>query len=169
MADTDNVQSLTAYVGLLEVGNVKHTKPKTLLVSAAAGATGSIVCRIATRVLGIQHVIGIAGSAEKCRLLKEIGCHVTLNYKDPDFLDQLDSCTPEYIDLFFDNVGGFVLDYALQRMAKNGRIVSCSSVSSYNNVDARGISAKSWSLVVSFLSSPCCTRHMRSQLPSRSE
>ena len=111
------------------------------------------MCQIAKKVLRIEKVIGVAGSAAKCRLLiSDLGCDVALNYKDGDFFDQLCNETPEYIDLFFDNVGGQVLDCALMRMAKNGKIVSCGSVSSYDDSSASGVSAKAWSLVVGLLS-----------------
>jgi len=145
-------QSLTAYFGLLSVGKATPAT-KTIVISAAAGATGSTVCQIAKNVLGIQKVIGITGSAEKCNVLTtHCGCDISLNYKDSDFVEKLKSATTEYIDIFFDNVGGNVLDSVLERMAKNGRVVSCGSVSSY---DGRGnesaVSMESWSLVVSYI------------------
>lgn len=128
---------------------------QTVVVSAAAGATGSSVCQIAKRVLGIKTVIGLAGSKEKCRFLEaNCGCDVALNYKDLDFVQQLKDATPGYINLFFDNVGGQVLDQVFKRMAVRGRIVSCGSVSSYNTENGGGelvLSRESWQLTVSSL------------------
>ena len=107
---------------------------------------------MAKNALRIQKVIGITGSAEKCNTLTEkCGCDISLNYKDPDFVEKLKSATPEYVDLFFDNVGGIVLDSVLQRMAKYGRVVSCGSVSSYDGENTSALSMDSWSLVVSYM------------------
>ena len=145
---------MTAYIGLLTVGKATPAT-KTIVISAAAGATGSTVCQIAKNVLGIQKVIGITGSAEKCNVLTtHCGCDISLNYKDPDFVEKLKGATTEYIDLFFDNVGGFVLDSVLERMAKNGRVVSCGSVSSYDGENTSAVSMQSWSLVVSYIPLP---------------
>jgi NADPH-dependent curcumin reductase CurA len=136
---------LTAYFGLLKAGKAKPAT-RTIIVS------GSTVCQIAKNVLGIQKVIGITGSAEKCNTLtKQCECDISLNYKDPDFVEKLKSATPDYVDLFFDNVGGIVLDSVLQRMAKYGRVVSCGSVSSYDGENTSALSMDSWGLVVSHM------------------
>jgi len=138
----------------LKVGKATSSD-RTVLVSAAAGATGTGVCQIAKRVLGIQTVIGLAGSKEKCEFLENsCGCDIALNYKDPNFAQQLQDSTPEYIDLFFDNVGGQILDIVYKRMAMRGRVVSCGSVSSYNtdrSAEKYALSADSWRLTVTSL------------------
>lgn len=136
----------------MNVGKTSSKNIETLLVSTAAGATGITVCQIAKNVLGTQKVIGQAGSLEQCRLLVlYFGCDVARNYKDENFSNKLHNVTPGYTDLFFGNAGGHVLDCALARMAKNGRIVSCGSVSSYDYSSAHGVSARAWSLGVRFI------------------
>jgi NADPH-dependent curcumin reductase CurA len=84
-------------------------------------------------------VIGIAGSEEKCNwLVNDLGFDVALNYRDPDFLKKLAEATPRYIDIYFDNVGGDILDYCLKRIAKYGRIVLCGGISQYNEKKPKG-------------------------------
>jgi len=139
---------LTAYFGFLKVGKATSSD-KTIVVSAAAGATGSIVAQIAKNVLGCKTVIGLAGTAEKCKVLKEHGIDIALNYKDEDFEEQLTKATPNYIDVYFDNVGGKILDLSLDRMARDGRIVTCGAISSYDSNGGAAISAKSYTRVVS--------------------
>ncbi|KAA1467503.1 alcohol dehydrogenase [Dentipellis sp. KUC8613] len=121
---------LTAYFGLLDVGKIKAGQ--TLVVSGAAGAVGSIVCQI-----GKKHgakVYAIAGSDDKCQWLeKDLGVEKALNYKSPtfhkDFID-----TIGYLDVFFDNVGGEILNFALTRLNQNARIVLCGAISDYNGL-----------------------------------
>lgn len=148
-------KTLAAHIGLLKVGKAT-SNDKTIIVTAAAGATGSMVCQIAKNVLGIKTVIGVAGCSGKCDILKaECGCDIALNYNDPRFVQNLGDATPDYIDLFFDNVGGSILDRVVRRMAMRGRIVSCGSVSSYNNSSPEGglaLSGVSWRMIVSFYS-----------------
>jgi NADPH-dependent curcumin reductase CurA len=119
----------TAYFGLLDI-----TKPKageTVVVSAAAGAVGSLVGQIA-KIHGCQ-VVGIAGSPEKCRwLTEELGFDAAIDYKHEDVGQGLDTHCPEGIDVYFDNVGGPILDAALKRMNLFGRISACGLISSYN-------------------------------------
>lgn len=94
---------LTAYFGMTTIGQPKAGE--TVVVSAAAGATGSVAAQIA-KIAGAR-VIGTAGSDEKCRWLKEeLGLDVALNYKDPDFKEKFKAATPKYIDVFFDNGEG---------------------------------------------------------------
>lgn len=96
---------------------------ETLVVSAAAGATGSVVCQIG-KLKGAR-VIGIAGSDEKVEWLKkELGVDEALNYKSPTFYDEFDKVVG-HIDVFFDNVGGDMLDHALTRLNMHARIVIC--------------------------------------------
>lgn len=93
------ITGLTAYFGLLEVGKMKAGE--TVVVSGAAGATGSVVVQIA-RIKGAR-VIGIAGSDDKIQWLKELGCEEALNYKEADFGKKFKEATKGFIDVFFDN------------------------------------------------------------------
>ena len=102
---------MTAYFGIIEVGKVKAGD--FVVVSGAAGATGSVVGQIA-KLKGAT-VLGIAGSDDKCQWLKELGFDDALNYKDKDFSAKFRKATKQLIDVFFDNVGGEVLDLALGR------------------------------------------------------
>lgn len=102
---------LTAYFGIIDVGKVKAGD--FVVVSGAAGATGSVVGQIA-KLKGAT-VLGIAGSDDKCQWLKELGFDDALNYKDKDFSAKFRKATKQLIDVFFDNVGGEVLDLALSR------------------------------------------------------
>lgn len=128
------ITGLTAYFGLLEVGNVKAGD--FVVVSGAAGATGSVVGQIA-KLKGAT-VLGIAGSKEKVQWLREIGYDVALNYKDTDFAEKFRSATRGLIDLFFDNVGGEILDLALSRAKPHARFVMCGGISQYNSEKPEG-------------------------------
>ncbi len=120
---------LTAYFGLLEVGQPKAGE--TVMVSAAAGSVGHIVGQLA-KIRGCR-VVGIAGSDEKCRrLTEELGLDAAVSYKDPDFRAKLRAATPDRIDVYFDNTGGPVLESALFRMNLHGRIACCGAVSLYD-------------------------------------
>jgi hypothetical protein len=112
---------LTAYFGLLEVGKVKEGD--FVVVSGAAGATGSMVCQIA-KIKGAK-VLGIAGSQDKVTWLKELGCDEALNYKDANFASDFKAKTKEQIDVFFDNVGGEILELAISRAKQHARFVIC--------------------------------------------
>ncbi len=121
---------MTAYFGLLDVGRVKEGD--TVVVSGAAGATGSTVGQIA-RIKGAGRVVGIAGSAEKCAwLVDELGFDAAVNYKEPDVAGRLRAACPDGIDLYFDNVGGELLDICLAQLAMRGRVVLCGAISTYN-------------------------------------
>ncbi len=123
---------LTAYFGLLDVG--KPRPGQTVVVSAAAGSVGHIVGQIAKRER--CRVVGVAGSAEKCRILvEELGFDVAVNYKDPDFRAAFKDATPDRIDVYFDNTGGDILGSALFRMNTHGRIVCCGAVSQYDTAN----------------------------------
>ncbi|KAJ9613283.1 hypothetical protein H2200_003225 [Cladophialophora chaetospira] len=127
--------SLTAYFGMIDIGHVK--KGDFVVVSGAAGATGSVAGQIA-KLKGAT-VVGIAGSEDKCRWLKEdLGFDDALNYKDPDFVAKFESATPNLIDLFYDNVGGEVLDLALSRASQFSRFVMCGGLSQYNTESPQG-------------------------------
>ena len=122
---------LTAYAGMMCVGKVQPEE--TVVVSAAAGAVGSMACQIA-RIAGAR-VIGIAGGEEKCDFLRsDIGCHDAVDYKSGNLADKLREACPDGIDVFFDNVGGEVLDAALDNIAKCARVVICGAISQYNDM-----------------------------------
>jgi NADPH-dependent curcumin reductase CurA len=121
---------MTAYFGLLEIGRPKEGE--TVVVSGAAGAVGALVGQIA-KIKGCR-VVGIAGGADKCRyLVDELGFDAAIDYKDEDVKDALKRHCPKGIDVFFDNVGGEILEAALGRIALHARIVICGAISQYNN------------------------------------
>lgn len=127
---------LTAYFGLSSVANLQAGE--TVAISAASGAVGHIAGQLA-RIRGCR-VIGMAGSLDKCaRLVEELGFAAAVNYKDPEFAKLFECATPNGIDVFFDNTGGPILDAALSRMNRNGRICCCGTLSQYdtNDVDFR--------------------------------
>jgi NADPH-dependent curcumin reductase CurA len=135
---TLGMTGMTAYFGLLDTGRLAETD--TVLVSGAAGAVGSVVGQIAkirTRPPG--RVIGIAGGEEKCRwLTEELGFDAAIDYKAQDVRLALREAAPEGIDVYFDNVGGEILDAALTRLARHARIVICGAISQYNAEAVRG-------------------------------
>ena len=121
---------LTAYVGMIDVGEVEEGD--TVVVSAAAGATGSIAAQIA-KIRGAR-VIGIAGTDDKCAwLVDDLGLDGAINHRTDDLAARLKELCPKRIDVFFDNVGGPVLDACLARRANGGRVVLCGAISSYND------------------------------------
>ena len=121
---------MTAYVGLLEVGKIKEGE--TVVVSAAAGATGSLAVQIA-KLHGCR-VIGIAGTDEKCRwLVEDLGIDGAINHKTDDIPTKLRELCPKRVDVFFDNTGGPILDAVLGRIADRARVVLCGAISSYND------------------------------------
>jgi NADPH-dependent curcumin reductase CurA len=121
---------ITAYFGLLEIG--RPQPGETVVVSGAAGATGSAVGQIA-RLQGCK-VVGIAGGPEKCRFLtEELGFDAAIDYRSEDVSARLKALCPKGIDIFFDNVGGAILDAALARLAMRGRIVLCGAISQYSD------------------------------------
>jgi NADPH-dependent curcumin reductase CurA len=127
------ITGMTAYFGLTDVGAVKEGD--VVVVSAAAGATGSTAGQIA-RIKGAAKVIGIAGGPQKCAwIVEELGFDEAIDYKAGDVGARLREAAPGGIDLYFDNVGGPILDACLSRLALRGRVVLCGAISSYN---ARG-------------------------------
>ncbi|MGK2948284.1 MAG: NADP-dependent oxidoreductase [Acidimicrobiales bacterium] len=121
---------LTAYVGLTDIGQVQEGE--TVVVSAAAGATGSIAVQIA-KILGAR-VIGIAGTDEKCAWLVDgLGLDGAINHKTDDIGAKLKEMCPKRVDVFFDNTGGPILDHVLGRLADHARVVLCGAISSYND------------------------------------
>jgi NADPH-dependent curcumin reductase CurA len=121
---------MTAYFGLLDTG--RPEPGDTVVVSAAAGAVGSIVGQIA-KIKGCR-VVGIAGGAEKCRyLVEDLGFDAAIDYKSEDVAAALRKSCPAGINVYFDNVGGDILDAVLAQLARGARIVICGAISQYNN------------------------------------
>lgn len=121
---------LTAYFGVLEVGRL--APGDTVLVSGAAGAVGTAAGQIA-RLRGAGRVVGIAGGPEKCALLTEqLGFDAAVDYRHGDLAEQLRRETPDHVNVFFDNVGGEILDLGLTRLARGARVVICGAISQYN-------------------------------------
>jgi NADPH-dependent curcumin reductase CurA len=120
---------ITAYFGLLEVGHIKEGD--TVVVSAAAGSVGTVAGQIA-KIKGCR-VIGIAGGEDKCRMLvDELGFDAAIDYKAGDIRKRLRELAPDGVDVFFDNVGGTILEDVLARLARGARIVISGAVSQYN-------------------------------------
>ncbi|HVG30746.1 MAG TPA: NADP-dependent oxidoreductase [Pyrinomonadaceae bacterium] len=132
------LSGMTAYFGLLDIGQPKEGE--TVVVSGAAGAVGSVVGQIA----GLKgcRVVGIAGGADKCRyLVEELGFDAAVDYKRElpvltNTYRALKQHCPEGIDVYFDNVGGEILDAVLAQLAMRARVVICGGISQYNNVGA---------------------------------
>ncbi|QKV96216.1 NADP-dependent oxidoreductase [Streptomyces sp. NA02950] len=123
---------MTAYFGLLDIG--RPEAGQTVVVSGAAGAVGSVVGQIA-KLKGCR-VIGIAGGERKCRLVvEELGFDACIDYKSEDVRKALREVAPEGVDVYFDNVGGDILDTVLTRLARGARVVICGAISQYNATD----------------------------------
>jgi NADPH-dependent curcumin reductase CurA len=126
------VTGITAFFGLLEVGQFKEAD--VVVVSGAAGATGSVVGQIA-KARGAGRVIGIAGGPEKCaEVVEKYGFDECLDYRESHIVRRLHEACPKGIDVYFDNVGGEILDAALSNIAMHGRVVMCGAISQYNNM-----------------------------------
>jgi NADPH-dependent curcumin reductase CurA len=124
---------MTAYFGLLEVGEPKAGE--TVVVSGAAGAVGAAVGQIA-KITGCR-VVGIAGGAEKCKyIVDELGFDAAIDYKAEDVAQGLKRACPDGIDVYFDNIGGEILDACLARINLRARIVICGAISQYNSTTA---------------------------------
>lgn len=122
----------TAYFGLLDVG--KPQAGQTVVVSAAAGAVGSIVCQIA-KIKGCR-VVGIAGGEKKTQYLKEtLGLDAVIDYKAGPITSALKAAAPQGIDVYFDNVGGDILDAVLMQINRHARIVVCGGISQYLDIE----------------------------------
>lgn len=120
---------LTAYFGMLDIG--KPQAGDAVLVSGAGGATGSIAGQLA-RIAGAR-VVGIAGGQEKCDwLVSELGFDAAIDYKSEDTARRVSELFPKGLDLYFDNVGGDILDIALDNLAERARVVLCGGISRYN-------------------------------------
>jgi NADPH-dependent curcumin reductase CurA len=124
------ITGMTAYFGLLDIGQPQAGE--TVVVSGAAGATGSVAGQIA-KIKGCR-VVGIAGSPEKCKwLTDDLGFDACINYKTEDVGARLRQTCPKGIDVYFDNVGGAILDAVLAQIHQRARIVLCGAISMYNS------------------------------------
>ncbi len=142
---TLGMPGMTAYFGLLEVGAAKEGE--TVVVSAAAGAVGQVVGQIA-KIKGCR-TVGIAGGPEKCAWVTgELGFDACIDYRNADLRAGLREHCPRGIDVYFDNVGGDILDIALTRLAMHARVVICGAISQYNNMQAMKGPANYMSLLV---------------------
>jgi NADPH-dependent curcumin reductase CurA len=126
---------LTAYFALLDVG--RPQPGDTVVISGAAGAVGSVAGQIA-KIKGCR-AVGIAGGAEKCAwITDELGFDAAIDYKAEDVRVALRAAAPDRVDVYFDNVGGEILDAVLTRLDRGARIVICGAVSQYNAEQVRG-------------------------------
>ena len=127
---TLGMPGMTAYFGLLDIGQPKSAE--TVVVSGAAGAVGSVVGQIA-KIKGCR-VVGIAGGPEKCGyVVKDLGFDACIDYKNENVKNLLQQHCPNGIDVYFDNVGGEILDTVLTKITRGARIVICGAISQYNN------------------------------------
>ena len=127
---------LSAYFGLTRVGNLKPGE--TVLVSAAGGAVGNAAGQIA-RALGAGRVVGFAGSEDKCRWLEdEVGYDATINYREENVDDALSRVCPDGVDVYFDNVGGDLLEPVLRHINYRARIPFCGAVADYTDEEGTG-------------------------------
>jgi NADPH-dependent curcumin reductase len=123
---------LTAYFGLLDIGRAQEGD--TVVVSGAAGAVGSVVGQIA-KLKGCR-AVGIAGGEEKCRhVVEDLGFDAAIDYKAGDVSKPLRQSCPDGVDVYFDNVGGEILDAALAQLRRHARVVLCGAISQYNATD----------------------------------
>jgi NADPH-dependent curcumin reductase CurA len=128
---------LTAYFGLLDVGSFKEGD--VVLVSGAAGATGSVAGQIA-KARGASKVVGIAGGPEKCvEVVQKYGFDECLDYREAGLTQRIHAACPRGVDVYFDNVGGAVLDAALANIALHARVVMCGAISQYNATESEGV------------------------------
>jgi NADPH-dependent curcumin reductase CurA len=124
------VTGMTAYFGLTDVG---HVKEGDVVVSGGGEATGSAAGQIA-KIKGAKKVVGIAGGTEKCaHIVDELGFDEAIDYKSENVAKRLRGTCPDGIDLYFDNVGGSILNDCLANLAMRGRVVLCGAISTYNS------------------------------------
>ncbi|KAL8863510.1 MAG: hypothetical protein Q9178_000191 [Gyalolechia marmorata] len=139
---------LTAWTGLTEIVKARHDD--TVVVSGAAGATGGMVVQIAKHIIGCKRVVGIAGGEDKCKWVKEhLGADACVDYKSSRFVEELKKETEGFVEVYFDNVGGEILDLMLTRIKRYGRIAACGAIAEYNKGNAQGYGIKNWFEVVS--------------------
>ena len=130
------MNGLSAYAGFFTTGNPK--KGDVTVISGAAGGVGTMVIQMA-RITGASKIIGIAGGAEKCKFIKNLGCDETIDYKSESVPERLSKFCPNGIDYYFDNVGGEILTACLDRLAMHARIVLCGSISEYTRATPFGL------------------------------
>ena len=140
---------MTAWYGIHEV--VKARPGDAVVVSGAAGATGSMVVQIAKHVIGCRRVVGIAGGAAKCQWVTEyLGADACVDYKSPAFVEELVRETDGFVEVYFDNVGGEILDLMLTRVKCYGRVAACGAVAEYNKDAATtGYGIRNWFEIIS--------------------
>lgn len=119
---------LSAWAGFCTVGAPE--RGDVVLVSGAVGGVGALVIQFAANVSGCD-VVGIAGSSEKCGLARDLGCGATINYNEETVADALQTALPNGLNIYFDNVGGDILDAAMDHLSPHARIVLCGSISEY--------------------------------------
>jgi NADPH-dependent curcumin reductase CurA len=140
------INGLTAYFGLIDVGQIKEGD--VVVVSGAAGATGSSAGQIA-KLKRAAKVVGIAGGPQKCAwIVEELGFDAAIDYKGEDVAARLRELCPDGIDLYFDNVGGEILNACLAQLALRGRIVLCGAISSYNEGRGRAAGPSNYSALI---------------------
>jgi NADPH-dependent curcumin reductase CurA len=143
---TLGLPGMTAYFGLLDVGKMKEGD--TVVVSGAAGAVGNVAGQIA-KIKGAR-VIGIAGGEAKCQwLVDDLGFDAAIDDKSEDVRRAVREAAPEAVDVYFDNVGGDILDAVLTRLARGARVIICGAVSQYNATEGVRGPANYLSLLVS--------------------
>jgi NADPH-dependent curcumin reductase CurA len=129
---TLGMPGMTAYFGLLDIG--RPAPGETVVVSGAAGAVGGLVGQIA-KIKGAR-AVGIAGGAQKCRhVVSDLGFDAAIDYRSEDVMAALQEHCPKGIDVYFDNVGGEILDAALANLARHARVVICGAISQYNSTE----------------------------------
>jgi NADPH-dependent curcumin reductase len=142
---TLGMPGMTAWFGLTDIG--RPEEGETVLVSGAAGAVGGLVGQIA-KAKGAR-AVGIAGGAEKCKhVVDELGFDACVDYKGGDLVAELAQHCPEGVNVYFDNVGGEILDAALARLRRHARVVICGAISQYNSTSAVAGPANYLSLLV---------------------
>ena len=137
---------LTAFFGLTEVGHIKEGQ--TVLISAASGATGSMAVQLAKHVFKASKVFGIAGSDDKCKWVESIGADYCANYKEEGWKKKLsEKIGPDFVDIYFDNVGGEILDFSLSHVKGWGRVIACGAIAGYNDTSKARVN--NWFQVIS--------------------
>ncbi len=118
----------SAYCGF--VSRAAAARGERVLISGAAGGVGSLVVQMA-RIIGASRIVGIAGGADKCALVRELGCDEAIDYKAEDVAERIPTLFPDGVDVYFDNVGGEILEAALDWLAPRARVLLCGSISEY--------------------------------------
>jgi NADPH-dependent curcumin reductase CurA len=131
-----SITGFTAYIGMTKLAKVKLGDD--VLVSGAAGAVGSMVCQIA-KLKGAR-VVGIAGGEQKCKhLIEDLAIDASIDYKNEPVNQRIDDLFPQGVDIYFDNVGGEILDHVLTKLKKHARIILCGAISQYHEVTQENI------------------------------